>query len=256
MRKPVVIIGMGEMGGVFARGFLKAGYPVYPVNRGARLAEAENRAEDAAVVIVAVGEKGLPDVLKNMPDAWKDRIVLLQNELLPQDWQKYDLNPTVISVWFEKKKPYDYKVIVPSPVFGPRASLVAEALMSIEIPVQVLSSADELLFELVVKNLYILTTNISGLSVGGNVGELWGQHRDFAQRVAGDILDVQFSLVGCELDRSLLIAAMVRAFNGDPEHKCMGRSAPARLQRALEQADAAQLAVPILREISRKRGGS
>lgn len=256
MRKPVVIIGMGEMGGVFARGFLKAGYPVYPVNRGVSFVETERRAEDAAAVIVAVGEKNLQDILRNMSDAWKDRLVLLQNELLPQDWQKYDLNPTVISVWFEKKKPYDYKVIVPSPVFGPRSSLVAEALMSIEIPVKILSSADELLFELVVKNLYILTTNISGLSVGGNVGELWGQHRDFAQRVAGDVLDVQFSLIGRELDRKPLIAAMVRAFDGDPEHKCMGRSAPARLQRALEQADAAGLEVLTLREISRKCGVS
>ena len=33
MNKPVVIIGIGEMGGVFARGFLKSGHPVYPVNR-------------------------------------------------------------------------------------------------------------------------------------------------------------------------------------------------------------------------------
>ncbi len=34
MHKPVVIVGLGEMGSVFARGFLRAGYPVVPVVRG------------------------------------------------------------------------------------------------------------------------------------------------------------------------------------------------------------------------------
>ena len=33
MKKPVVIIGIGEIGGVFARGLLRAGYPLVPVNR-------------------------------------------------------------------------------------------------------------------------------------------------------------------------------------------------------------------------------
>ena len=33
MKSPVVLIGIGEMGGVFARGFLRAGYPVYPATR-------------------------------------------------------------------------------------------------------------------------------------------------------------------------------------------------------------------------------
>lgn len=33
MRKPVVLIGVGEMGGVFERGLLKTGYQVVPVMR-------------------------------------------------------------------------------------------------------------------------------------------------------------------------------------------------------------------------------
>ena len=45
---------------------------------------------------------------------------------------------------------------------------------------------------------------------------------------------------------------MLEAFEGDPEHNCMGRSAPARLARALSQADAAALPVETLREISQK----
>ena len=33
MNEPIVLVGIGEMGGVFARAFLRAGHPVYPVNR-------------------------------------------------------------------------------------------------------------------------------------------------------------------------------------------------------------------------------
>jgi len=31
--KPIVVIGIGELGGVFARGFPRLGYPVCPVTR-------------------------------------------------------------------------------------------------------------------------------------------------------------------------------------------------------------------------------
>jgi len=43
---------------------------------------------------------------------------------------------------------------------------------------------------------------------------------------------------------------MLQAFDGDPDHGCMGRSAPARLARALQQANEAGLAVPKLRQIA------
>ena len=129
MKKPVGMIGVGEMGGVFARGLLKLGHPVYPVARGQNLTQAAKDSPELLSMIVAVGEKDLHPVLEAMPDQWRDRLVLLQNELLPKDWQKYQLNnPTVISVWFEKKQPNDFKVIIPSPVYGPQAQLIAGAL--------------------------------------------------------------------------------------------------------------------------------
>ena len=46
---------------------------------------------------------------------------------------------------------------------------------------------------------------------------------------------------------------MVKAFEGDLEHKCMGRSAPARLERAISQADEANLEVMTLRGIYEKK---
>ena len=249
MKAPIVLIGMGEMGGVFARGFLKLGHAVYPLRRNDDMARLADDLPTPEAVVIAVGESDLQPVLNTLPAVWKDRLVLLQNELLPRDWAHLPTQPTVISVWFEKKKGQDAKVIIPSPVYGPLAQFVADALAAVDIPVKLLSNEAELLFELVVKNLYILTANIAGLEVGGTVGELWSRHRDVAEAVVNDVIQLQQQLTGQEFDREALIKAMLTAFDGDPAHQCMGRSAPARLQRAVEQAAEANLMLSKLPQI-------
>jgi len=255
MQKPVVLIGVGEMGGVFGRAMLKAGYPVVPVTRDMAMDVVASELPGPEMVILAVAEKDLQASLAEIPDVWRDRMVLLQNELLPRDWQQHVLSePTVISVWFEKKKGMDAKVVLASPVFGPHAGLLQQALGALDLPVRVVDSADALLFELVLKNLYILTTNIAGLEAGGNVSELWEDHRQLALDVVADVLDIQESLTGRTFEREALLDGMLQAFAGDPEHKCMGRTAPARLKRALAIADGAGLAVPTLRRIAAKAG--
>lgn len=222
------------MGGVFARGFLRNGHPVYPVTRSTDLQAASRQIPQPELVVLAVAEKDLHAALQDVPEIWRSKLALLQNELLPNDWLQYGYsNPTVISVWFEKKKGQDAKVLLPSPAYGPGAELLKHSLQSVDIPVQVVASEDELLYELVRKNLYILTTNIAGLETGGSVGELWAQHQDVATEVAGEVIRIQEKLTGKALEYEALIEGMVEAFNADPEHKCMGRSAPARLQRAL-----------------------
>lgn len=254
MKAPVVMIGVGEMGGVFARGMLRDGRPVVPVLRGMDLAQvAAQLAEQGStpeVVLITVGEADLPAVLRDVPTAWCDRLILLQNELLPDDWRSQGIAaPTVISVWFEKKPGRDFKQIIPSPVHGPHAALVCEGLATLGIDCLEVDEA-RLLFELVRKNVYILTTNIAGLRVGGTVAELWENHSALAREVANEVMDIQFRLLGQTLDREALIDAMVEAFEGDLQHKCMGRSAPMRLARALEHADKMGLTVPLLRELS------
>ncbi len=251
MTKSVVIVGLGEIGSVFARGFLRLGYTVHPVTRELEMQTIADEIPAQELVIIAVGEADLSEQLSKIPDVWKDRLVLLQNELLPGDWQKYALEPTVISVWFEKKKGQDSKVIIPSPVYGQHAQLVIDALASIDIAAIKVSDDAALLHELVLKNVYILTTNIAGLEVGGNVGQLWDEHNDIANMVAGDVIRLQEMLTGKTLNHTALIAGMVNAFNGDREHMCMGRSAPVRLQRALMQAAENGLSLPTMERISK-----
>ncbi len=251
MQSSVIIIGTGEMGGVFARGFLRAGFPVVPVRRDDDINAVASDIKEPALVLLAVAEKDFDTALQAVPEAWRDRLVLLQNELLPNSWQQYDIdNPTVISVWFEKKPGQDYKVLVPSPLYGPHSDLVVAALATLDIPTHTLDNPDDLLFELVRKNLYIVTTNVCGLRTGGTVSDLWQNHTILMNRVFDDVLDIQQQLTGRSFDRDHLLNAVLQAFEGDPDHGCMGRSAPQRLQRALEIADGFGLEVPELKLIA------
>lgn len=250
MKSSVVVIGIGEIGSVMARGFLRSGRPVIPATRETDLNQLAKEVPKPKAVLVAVGENQLHPVLNTIPDNWKDDLILIQNELLPRDWEAHQLQPTVISVWFEKKKGQDVKVVIPSPIYGKHAQLLHDALATLEIPSVLLDNQNELLFELVRKNYYILTSNLAGLRVGGTVGQLWEKHREFACRVIDDVHAIQEYLVGKPLDKNKLIDAMVIAFKADPEHACMGRSAPDRLRRALAIADDAGLALPTLRELA------
>jgi ketopantoate reductase len=252
MNQSVIIVGMGEMGGVFARGFLKAGYSVIPVNRNQDMLSVVQENPQVQLILIAVAEKDLPAVLAHIPASCSDRIGLLQNELLPNDWLHAGLkNPTVISVWFEKKPGMDARVLLPSPVHGPAAAFLQKALGAIQIPAQIIDNEDDMLFELVRKNLYILTTNLCGLQTGGNVSQLWKDNAVLLNHVFDDILKIQEYLTGKTFQRDHLLSAVLTAFEADPDHQCMGRSAVQRLQRALHIAQQAGLDTPQLENLAK-----
>lgn len=252
--QPVVLIGVGEMGGVFARALLRAGRPVFPVVRGTSMPEVAATVPDPVLALVTVGETDLAPVLSGLPEPWKSKVGLIQNELLPRDWEEHGIvAPTVAPVWFEKKPGRDTKVVISTPVAGPFAEPLAEALNGIDLPARVIPDG-ELVDALVVKNLYILTANIAGLRTGGSVWELWSEHNDLARAVAAEILEVQEWLIGASVDRDAMVDGMVEAFAGDPDHGTTGRSAPVRLKRALDHAGEAGIATPVLTEIGRNAG--
>ena len=140
-------------------------------------------------------------------------------------------------------------MLLPSPIYGPQAMPIKTALAAVGIPARKLAGSDELIFELVRKNVYILTINIAGLVSGGTVSELWRDHKALAREIADEVISIQEWLTDEELPRDRLIEGMLEAFAGDPEHKCLGRTALPRLERALGHADESGLAVPKLREI-------
>jgi len=248
------LIGAGEIGGVLAHGLLKTGHPVFPIGRDTDIAAALAAKPDLDGLLIAVGEKDLQPVLEQIPSVWFNRLVLIQNELLPDDWRRHGIEtPTVASIWFEKKPGKPVKPLISSPVHGPKADALVAAMQSLDIPAHRVNDSDAMLEELVIKNVYILTTNIAGLETGGDVEDLWNHHQQLARDIAADVITLQEAKVGKSFDRQRLIDGMVKGFDGDPQHQCMGRSAPQRMARALAQAEELGVDMPAVHAIEAKQ---
>lgn len=254
MKQPITLVGVGEMGAVFSHALLRSGHPVYPVLRSTHPNNGAPSAAPAALTLVTVGEDDLHTCLEQAPTAWRSRIGLIQNELLPRDWKRHGIeSPTVAVVWFEKKQGRATRVLIPTLIAGPEAPLLVDALRSIDIAAERIDD-DALVDALVAKNLYILTANIAGLRAGGSVSGLWDDHHDLVRNVASEILDIQAWLVGAPIDSERALSEMARAIEGDPGHGATGRSAPRRLERALNHARSAGIETPTLVEIGREAG--
>ncbi len=245
-----VVVGIGELGAVFARGLLKLGHPVYPVTRQQSLADTLRRMTDPALVLICVGEAELAGVLSQLPAAQRDRVALVQNELVPRDWLRAGIErASGVIVWFEKKAHKPLREVLPSAVYGPRTPLLSKVLRSLSLSVREISEA-ELGHELAFKNLYILVHNLAGLRFKGSVGALWRERPDFARAVAEDVFLHQEALLGMSLDRRRLGERLLEAVAADPEHACAGRTASERLSRVLAQAREIELHLTTLREIA------
>jgi len=250
MKKTIIIIGLGEIGRIFAQGFLKLGYPVQGVTREMSLEHLAQEIPNPEAILIAVGETDLPNSLATLPPNWTNDVVLIQNELLPKDWQNTQIKtPTVASIWFEKKKEIVAKQVMPSPVYGPHANLVKNALAQMDLEAYEVTHFNDLQYELVRKNLYILTTNIAGLKVGGTVSELAQNHSELMQAIANEVILLQDALTQSKNNSKQLMLGLAEAFKGDPNHKCMGRTAKQRLERAFNTAQKYHLSTPCFKEI-------
>lgn len=251
----VVVVGMGQLGRLFAQAFLQNGRTVIPVIRGQALAARLHH--DVRLVLFAVGEDSANEVLRDLPDSYLDRVVLLQNELRPSAWlSRYaladkDLSPTICIVWFEKKADKAPVEVLPSVLFGVHTQVMAAALDRLGLAHRTVLTPEELHHELCLKNLYILALNIGGLSGAATASDLLDA--EFSALIDELITLEQASLNNTELttrlDRDRLKLELNRALLADPTHACAGRSAPARLKRTLQLGQALGQSLPVCTRI-------
>ena len=252
MRPPVVVIGLGQIGGCLAEGLARAGHPVVPLRRGDDVKRVAHEVPEPGLALVTVAEDDLDGALLTLPATWRPCVGLVQNELVPACWERHALtHPTVAVLWFERKGGGRPRPLLPTFLHGPAWETLAEALDGLGLPWKHLEDAGALREELVRKNLYILTTNLGGLATGATtVGMLWRDHRAQTIQIASEILTLQAAAAGGGLDRVALLRGLDEAIDADPEHGARGRTAPRRLERVLEQARALEIPVPRLQEIA------
>ena len=73
MLEPIIVVGIGELAGVFTRGFLRLGHPVFPVTRQTDIEQLAKAITEPALVLIAVGENDLHSAIERIPENWHDR---------------------------------------------------------------------------------------------------------------------------------------------------------------------------------------
>jgi len=266
VKAPVCVIGLGQLGSAFSSAFLKLGYPVVPVRRGDDVRE--SCAGELSLILVAVGEDDLSAVLRDIPRDKHSLVVLIQNELRPDQWLKeagdgqVPMKPSVAIVWFEKKGDKPPHVVLPTVLFGEQSPLIEQALQLMNLPNRRVNSEAELAHELVVKNLYILGLNLTGMKVGGAAGALLKEHQELFASLTDELIELETALLReaarltggapfeTTLDSQRLEKDLAAAILADENHGCSGRSAPRRLERTLAHADRVHVEAKRLRELA------
>lgn len=252
--REALVVGMGQLGSVFSLGLLHRGYSVTPVLRDTPADAILARPTQPSLCVIAVTEDELPNVLDGWARRYSDGWVLIQNELRPSEWERRGLaTPTVAVVWFEKKPGRDAHPIVSTPVHGPHAPIIVDALTSLGLPAHLEPDREQLLFELCLKNLYILSMNFVGLVFPYDVGTVWYDHRAYLDQICAEILELEAAQMQRNLPTQSLCIELERIIVADPRHAAAGRSALSRLNRSLRTAKQLGIKTPTLDEIAKRQ---
>ncbi len=240
--RDIVVFGVGQLGQLFGSGALRAGMRVTPVTRSSDPEAVLARLPTETAVLVAVGEEALPGVLDVLGPRGAQAI-LLQNELFPSSWQARGYTPTVMVPWLLKKPGVALTVPRPTSLFGAQAALASTLHEALGIPYEVLPNAPALQQALVDKYAFILTINALGLLRDRTLAIWLAEDPLRVRAVADEAARLGARLCGATIDRERATHAVLEGMRGLGTMSARGRSARARVERAL--AHAAQLDVEV-----------
>lgn len=250
VKNPCVVVGIGQVGQVLAMGLLRQGYPVFPLNRGDDPACLMQALCNPQLILITVGKENLSSVLTALPESWRQHVALVQNELSPKDWREAKItNPTLASLWFERRDNGVPRVILPTPLFGPKVNILAEALSAMRLPFRMVASEDAMIVELALKYLFTLSTMFGSLKTGGSIGVLWKNYRALALAIAEEVLSVGELRFGLPLPCQTLLERLAAVFDAAPDLIMIRDNTLARLEETVEFAQTNHLKVPTLRDI-------
>jgi hypothetical protein len=244
--RDLVVYGLGELGQLYGSAALRAGFRVTPITRSSDPAAVLAALPAQTPIVVAVGERDLDPVLDLLGPRLAQAI-LLQNELFPSSWLARGVTPTVLVPWLLKKKGSALTIARPSAVFGAQAELVHTLHDALGIPTDVLADEQALKQALVEKYAFVLTINALGLLRDRTLAT-WLQEDPLRVRaLADEAASLGAKLCTAEVDLARCAQAVAAGMRALGTMSARGRSADARVARALEQAAQLGLEVPALR---------
>ncbi|MDB4974269.1 MAG: hypothetical protein JWN48_2610 [Myxococcaceae bacterium] len=245
--RELVVYGLGQLGQLYGAAALRAGMRVTPITRHSDPEAILQTVGRDVPILVAVSEDALDAVLERLGPDRGHAAILLQNELFPSRWQRHGMQPTVLVAWLLKKPDAALTVIRPTPVFGAHAELLLELHRALAIPAVELHEERALHQALVEKYAFILTINTLGLLRDRTMGMWLQEDPRLVHAVALEAAQLGALLCGQRVDllRCAAVAAEgMRALSGIGAR---GRTAKARVERALEHGASFGLELPELR---------
>lgn len=248
--RELVVFGLGELGQLYGAAALRAGLRVTPITRASDPARVLASCSPEAPILIAVGERALPEVLSGLDAQAGSRAILLQNELFPSQYRALASHPTVLVPWLLKKPRMPLLVARPTPVYGPFAELVAELHSAIQVPSSVLGSERELRQALVDKYAFILTINALGVLRDRTLAVWLQEDPRTVEALAREASELGERLCGATIDRAQALRAVTEGMRALGTMGARGRSAPDRVARAREQAANVGLQLPELARVA------
>jgi ketopantoate reductase len=245
--KDLVVIGLGELGKVFAQSALSAGLRVTPVRRGDDVAGRLHGLSHETPLLVAVGEDALAQVLDALPIERRDAVILLQNELWPAVWRSRAMQPSVVVPWVLQKTGQPRIVVGTSPAFGRHAGVIAALCAGAGLPSEVLADESALLQALAEKYAFILTINALGAFRDDLLGAFLAAEEARIEALCHEASELSAVLTGAPIDEAKCISRTRAAMAAMASVRARGRSAQMRVARALAHARDFGLAVPTLK---------
>ncbi|MBI5497609.1 MAG: hypothetical protein HY904_21540 [Deltaproteobacteria bacterium] len=232
----LVVLGLGQLGELFAVAALRHGMRVSPVRRTSPRPLPWNAWARGAPILVAVAEDALAPSVAELPPERLADVILLQNELFPSTWRTLELRtPTIMVPWFNRKNDQPVQVGPPTRVRGPHAALVRDLHAALRLPCELLSDDTALAAALAGKYAFIVTVNALGLKEDRTVSAWW--RADPA--LVDALLRESAALAALLVDAAVADRAYHLARDGVELHQALsarGRSSRARVQRALARA--------------------
>ena len=232
----LVVWGPGELGRWFGGAALRLGMRVTPITRGMNPREAMAGLDHETPILVAVGEDDLESVLAAVPDVRKSALLLLQNELFAPTWQRHHVKPTVLVPWLLKKRGQPELVGRATRVYGAHADLVAALHRVLGVQCVTLDDASAVHQALVEKYAFILTINALGLVHDLTLGALLELEPARVRALAAEATRLGAALSEASIDESASVSATVEGMRALATIAARGRTAPARVKRALANA--------------------